>query len=77
MFFEFYDIFFCLVGDMFDVVIKEMYDFKDKGDCYIVLCLEGMVGVVWVFVENKLYGLEFNKFYKVYYIGLMFCYEWL
>lgn len=55
--FENFEVFLCLVGDIFDIVMKEMYDFYDKGDWYIMFCLEGIVGVVWVFVENKLYGL--------------------
>lgn len=32
-----------------------MYFFKDKGDREIILKLEGIVGVVRVFIENKLY----------------------
>lgn len=73
--FESYDIFSRSAGDTSDVVTKEMYDFKDKGDRHIALRPEGTAGVVRAFVENKLYGPEFNKPYKVYYIGPMFRYE--
>lgn len=77
MIFEYYEVIFCSVGDIIDIVLKEMYDFYDKGDCYVMLCFEGIVLIVWVFVENKLYGLEYMKLYKIYYMGLMFCYECL
>ncbi|MGL5105187.1 MAG: ATP phosphoribosyltransferase regulatory subunit, partial [Limosilactobacillus fermentum] len=59
--FESYDIFSRSAGDTSDVVTKEMYDFKDKGDRHIALRPEGTAGVVRAFVENKLYGPEFNK----------------
>lgn len=73
--FESYDIFARSAGDTSDVVTKEMYDFKDKGDRHVALRPEGTAGVVRAFVENKLYGPEFNKPYKVYYIGPMYRYE--
>lgn len=56
--FEYYEVISCLVGDIMDIVIKEMYDFYDKGDCYIMFCLEGIVFVVCFYVENKLFVLE-------------------
>ena len=52
-----------------------MYDFKDKGDRHVALRPEGTAGVVRAYVENKLYGPEYNKPYKVYYMGPMFRYE--
>lgn len=73
--FEAYDIFARSAGDTSDVVTKEMYDFKDKGDRHVALRPEGTAGVVRAFVENKLYGPEFEKPYKVYYIGPMYRYE--
>lgn len=73
--FESYDIFARSAGDTSDVVTKEMYDFKDKGDRHIALRPEGTAGVVRAFNENKLYGPEYQKPYKVYYMGPMFRYE--
>lgn len=73
--FENYDIFARSAGDTSDVVTKEMYDFKDKGDRHIALRPEGTAGVVRAFIENKLYGPEYQKPYKVYYMGPMFRYE--
>lgn len=63
------------VGDTSDIVTKEMYDFHDKGDRHITLRPEGTAPIVRSFIENKLYGPEFPKPYKVYYMGPMFRYE--
>lgn len=73
--FEDYNVFSRNVGDTSDIVEKEMYDFKDKGDRHIALRPEGTAGVVRAYVENKLYGPEFSKPYKVYYMGPMYRYE--
>lgn len=73
--FENYNIFARSAGETSDVVTKEMYDFKDKGDRHVALRPEGTAGVVRSYVENKLYGPEYNKPYKVYYMGPMFRYE--
>lgn len=62
-------------GETSDVVSKEMYVFKDKGDREMALRPEGTAGVVRAYIENKLYGPEFAKPYKVYYMGPMFRYE--
>lgn len=63
------------VGDTTDIVTKEMYDFLDKGNRHITLRPEGTAPIVRSFVENKLFGPEFSKPYKVYYIGPMFRHE--
>lgn len=63
------------VGETSDIVTKEMYDFKDKGNRHIALRPEGTAGVVRSFVENKLYGPEHQKPTKLFYIGPMFRYE--
>ena len=61
------------VGETTDIVEKEMYTFKDKGDRSLSLRPEGTAGVVRAYVENKLHGeTEINK---LYYIGPMFRYE--
>lgn len=63
------------VGETSDIVTKEMYDFRDKGDRHIALRPEGTAGVVRSYVENKLYGPEYHKPTKLFYIGPMFRYE--
>ncbi|GMA70662.1 histidine--tRNA ligase [Leuconostoc litchii] len=73
--FENFEVFSRSAGDTSDVVTKEMYDFHDKGDRHIALRPEGTAGVVRAYVENKLYGPEFDKPYKTFYMGPMFRYE--
>ncbi|WP_367341733.1 histidine--tRNA ligase [Limosilactobacillus sp.] len=73
--FENYEVFSRSSGDTSDIVTKEMYDFNDKGGRHVALRPEGTAGVVRAFVENKLYGPEYQKPYKVYYMGPMFRYE--
>ncbi|WP_225047139.1 histidine--tRNA ligase [Lacticaseibacillus kribbianus] len=62
-------------GETSDIVTKEMYNFEDKGGRMMALRPEGTAGVVRAYVENKLFGPEFAKPYKVYYMGSMFRYE--
>lgn len=73
--FESADVFARSSGETSDIVSKEMYTFKDKGDRMMALRPEGTAGVVRAYVENKLYGPEFGKPYKVWYKGPMFRYE--
>lgn len=73
--FEHYEMISRSVGDTTDIVSKEMYDFHDKGDRHVTLRPEGTAPIVRAYVENKLYGPEFKKPYKVYYTGPMFRYE--
>lgn len=73
--FESFEVFSRTSGDTSDVVTKEMYDFNDKGDRHLALRPEGTAGVVRSFVENKLFGPEYQKPYKAFYIGPMFRYE--
>ena len=61
------------IGEATDVVGKEMYTFKDKGDRSITLRPEGTAGVVRAFIENSLDaqgGLQ-----RLWYTGPMFRYE--
>ena len=44
------------VGDTTDVVQKEMYTFKDRGDRSITLKPEGTAGTVRAFIESSLYA---------------------
>ena len=62
------------VGDTSDIVTKETYDFKDRGDRSITLRPEGTAGVVRWFIENKLYG-NMTDPVKVYYNQKMYRYE--
>lgn len=73
--FEHYDVISRSVGDTTDIVSKEMYDFHDKGNRHITLRPEGTAPIARSFVENKLFGPEHQKPYKVYYMGPMFRYE--
>lgn len=73
--FEHYEVISRSVGDATDIVSKEMYDFYDKGERHITLRPEGTAPIVRSFVENKLFGPEYAKPYKTYYMGPMFRYE--
>jgi len=61
------------VGETTDIVSKETYDFKDRGDRLMTLRPEGTAGVVRSYIENKMYGdVQPVKFY---YNGTMYRYE--
>lgn len=62
------------VGETTDIVTKETYDFKDRGDRDMTLRPEGTAGVVRSFVENKMYGNPTMPV-KAWYFGPMFRYE--
>ncbi|WP_349407986.1 histidine--tRNA ligase [Pseudalkalibacillus sp. SCS-8] len=62
------------VGDSTDIVQKEMYTFKDRGDRSLTLRPEGTASVVRSFVQNKMFGNP-QQPTKLYYIGPMFRYE--
>lgn len=72
--FESTDLFHRSVGENTDIVTKETYDFKDRGDRDITLRPEGTAGVVRSYIENKLYGNR-NDAVKLYYNGTMYRYE--
>ncbi|MCX5749864.1 MAG: ATP phosphoribosyltransferase regulatory subunit, partial [Candidatus Saganbacteria bacterium] len=61
------------IGDSSDIVTKEMYTFKDKGDRSVTLRPEATASVVRAAVENNL--LTKDRITKLYYIGPMFRYE--
>lgn len=61
------------VGETTDIVEKEMYTFKDKGERSMTLRPEGTAGVVRSYLQHKLYGEP--DLTKLYYIGPMFRYE--
>ena len=62
------------VGEDTDIVNKETYTFKDRGDRSLTLRPEGTAGVVRWFIENKLYG-NITEPTKVFYNGKMYRYE--
>lgn len=61
------------VGDTTDIVTKEMYTFKDKGDRSITLKPEGTAGAVRSFIENGMFSGVLPA--KMYYITPAFRYE--
>ena len=61
------------IGEATDVVEKEMYTFKDRGDRSITLRPENTASVVRSYLENAIYGKE--DVTKYYYNGSMFRYE--
>ena len=71
--FEASELFHRSVGETSDIVRKETYDFKDKGDRNLTLRPEGTAGVVRSFIENKCYAEPDVK--KYYYNGTMYRYE--
>ena len=60
------------VGETTDIVTKETYDFKDRGDRDLTLRPEGTAGIVRSVIENKLYT---TLPLKLWYEGPMFRYE--
>ncbi len=61
------------IGQATDIVDKEMYTFKDKGDRSLSLRPEGTASVVRAFVQNGMHTLPSPL--KLYYSGPMFRYE--
>lgn len=60
------------IGEATDVVSKEMYTFRDRGDRSITLRPEGTAGVVRAFIEH---GLHTQGIQRLWYSGAMFRYE--
>ena len=71
--FEHTELFLRGVGDTTDIVNKEMYTFRDKGDRSITLKPEGTSGVARSFIENGLFNGAMPL--KMYYITPVFRYE--
>ena len=72
--FESSDLFHRGVGETTDIVTKETYDFKDRGDRNITLRPEGTAGIARCFIENKLYS-DPSIPKKTWYFGPMYRYE--
>lgn len=71
--FEHTELFLRGVGDTTDIVTKEMYTFKDKGDRSITLKPEGTAGAVRSFIENGMANGVLPA--KMYYLIPAFRYE--
>jgi histidyl-tRNA synthetase len=61
------------IGDTTDIVMKEMYEFKDKKGRDIALRPEGTASIVRAYIENQIYNRE--KISRFYYYGPMFRYD--
>ena len=70
--FEFSNVFKRTLGESSDIVTKEMYTFKDKGEEEITLRPEGTAGIVRAIISN---GLAQEMPFKAFYHGPMFRYE--
>ena len=71
--FEHTELFLRGIGEGTDVVDKEMYTFKDRGDRSITLRPENTASVVRAYLQNKLFAN--GGLVKLYYIGSMFRYD--
>lgn len=71
--FEHTELFQRSVGETTDVVQKEMYTFKDKGDRSITLKPEGTAGAVRAFLEHGLFNEAMPQ--KIYYVTPCYRYE--
>ncbi|WP_024850744.1 histidine--tRNA ligase [Hydrogenovibrio kuenenii] len=60
------------IGEVTDIVEKEMYTFEDRNGDSLTLRPEGTAGCVRAVIEN---GLTHNQIQKLYYMGPMFRYE--
>jgi len=61
------------VGEESDVVKKEMYTFKDRGERELALRPEGTAGVARAYIEHGLYNIP--QPVKLFYYGPMFRYD--
>ncbi len=61
------------IGSSTDIVMKEMYEFKDKKGREVALRPEGTASVVRAYIENQIYNKE--KISRFYYYGPMFRYD--
>ncbi len=71
--FEHTDLFARGVGATSDIVSKEMYTFRDKGERLLSLRPEGTSSVLRAFIENNLGS--YGNIHKLYYVGPMFRYD--
>ncbi|MBF0275042.1 MAG: histidine--tRNA ligase [Nitrospinae bacterium] len=67
------DLFQRSIGDVTDIVQKEMYSFKDRHGDTVAMRPEGTASVVRAYIENNLFYPPSVQ--KLYYFGAMFRYE--
>ena len=72
--FESQEVFKRSAGETSDIVTKETYDFKDRGDRNLTLRPEGTAGIVRSYIENKMYGRALQPV-KLFYNSMMYRYE--
>lgn len=60
------------IGEVTDIVEKEMYTFEDRNADSLTLRPEGTAGCVRAIIQN---GLAYNQIQKLFYTGPMFRYE--
>ncbi len=60
------------IGDTSDIVEKQLYIFKDKGERTVALRPEGTASAVRCYIQNNLHNLPLTK---IFYCGSMFRYE--
>lgn len=60
------------IGEVTDIVEKEMYSFDDRNGDSLTLRPEGTAGCVRAVIQN---GLTYNQIQKLYYVGSMFRHE--
>ncbi|MEJ5338647.1 MAG: histidine--tRNA ligase [Aquificaceae bacterium] len=70
---EYLEVFQRSIGEVTDIVQKEMFVFQDRKGRWLALRPEGTAGAVRAFVQNKLYALK--PYVKLFYEGPMFRYE--
>ncbi|MBU1082843.1 histidine--tRNA ligase [Patescibacteria group bacterium] len=71
--FEFTELFKRSVGELTDIVSKEMYSFKDRSGHNVTLRPEGTAGVARAYIEHGMHTLP--QPVKLYYFGPMFRYD--
>lgn len=71
--FEYLSLFKDSAGEESDIIIKELYSFKDLSNRELALRPEGTAPIARAIIENKL--VDDKKFNKLFYIGPMFRYE--
>ena len=70
---EFTKLFERSIGEVTDIVQKEMFTFEDRKGRLLSLRPEGTAGVVRAYIQNKLYTQK--PYHKLFYEGAMFRYE--
>jgi len=70
---EYLEVFQRSIGEITDIVQKEMFVFQDRKGRWLALRPEGTAGTVRAYIQNKLYAIK--PYAKLFYEGPMFRYE--